>query len=129
MSGETVTPLNPPMSVKRPWGWELCIAWIHTGLENEPQWKCINFETGRVVDIPQKQIRGGWNFSADRTSPELPPPMPDLAKRGPPASAAAKQEKAAQSPTLRVKVPSPPATPRRSSRDRMGISGTTVQTS
>jgi hypothetical protein len=30
MSGETVTPLNPPMSVKGPWGWELCIAWIHT---------------------------------------------------------------------------------------------------
>ena len=126
MSGETVTPLNPPMSVKGPWGWELCIAWIHTGLENEPQWKCINFETGRVVDIPQKQIRGGWNYSADRTSPELPTTLPDLAMRPMAVATARKEEADTRRAPLRVKVPSPPTPPRRSSRDRIGIVGKRV---
>jgi hypothetical protein len=79
MSGEVITQLNPPVCVKGPWGWELCVTWIHYGPENEPQWKCINFETGRVVDIPQKLIRGGRNISVDRMSPELPPELPDLA--------------------------------------------------
>jgi hypothetical protein len=128
MSGETITPLNPPMSVKGPWGWELCVAWIHSGIENEPQWKCINFETGRVVDIPQKQIRGGWNYSADRTAPEVPPSLPDLAMRPSTPSPAPMQEKDTKQPPLHVKVPAPPAPPRRSSHDRMGISAKTIPT-
>jgi hypothetical protein len=83
MSGETISQLNPPICVKGPWGWELAVAWIHYGPENEQQWKCINFETGRVVDIPQKMIRGGYNLSVDRLDPEKPPVMPDLAARPP----------------------------------------------
>jgi hypothetical protein len=55
MSGETVTQLNPPINVRTPWGWAMCVAWIHWGAENEPQWKCAPYDgerAGHVIDNP-----------------------------------------------------------------------------
>ena len=96
MSGEVVTQLNPPIDVRTPWGWAMCVAWIHWGPENEPQWKCAPYDgerAGHVIDIPQKDIRFGRNYSVHRTEATLPPEPPAMMRMAPGAEDAAERER------------------------------------
>lgn len=84
-SGETVTQLVPPIDVRTPWGWATCVAWIHWGAEQEPQWKCAIYDgerAGHVIDIPQKAIRFGRNYSVQRTEVTPAPEVPAMMKMG-----------------------------------------------
>jgi hypothetical protein len=116
MSGETITQLAPPIDIRTPWGWATCFAWIHSGAENEPQWKCAIYDgerAGHVIDIPQKDIRFGRNYSVSRTETTLPPVPPEMMRM-------ASTETGGK--LLRIKVPAPPPQPKRGSRDRIRIS-------
>jgi hypothetical protein len=86
MSGETITELMRPFDVQTPWGWARCVAWIHNGDENEPQWKCSPYDgerAGHVLDIPQKDIRFGRNYSVRRDEPTRPPEPPEFMRLNP----------------------------------------------
>jgi hypothetical protein len=114
MSGETITQLIPPIDIRTPWGWATCFAWIHSGAENEPQWKCAIYDgerAGHVVDIPQKDIRFGRNYSVSRTQTTLPPEPPEMMRMARPTAGA----------KLRVRIPGPPSPPKRNSHDRIGV--------
>jgi hypothetical protein len=116
MSGETITQLVPPIDIRTPWGWATCFAWIHSGAENEPQWKCAIYDgerAGHIIDIPQKNVRFGRNYSVSRTETTLPPEPPEMMRMARPTT---------DGPKLRVKVPAPPSPPKRSSSDRIGVS-------
>jgi len=118
VSGETITQLVPPIDIRTPWGWATCFAWIHSGAENEPQWKCAIYDgerAGHVIDIPQKEVRFGRNYSVSRTETTLPPEPPAMMRMSRAASPAP--------PPLRVKIPAPPPTPKKIARDRIGIAG------
>ncbi|MBV9520162.1 MAG: hypothetical protein JO068_18815 [Hyphomicrobiales bacterium] len=116
MSGETVTQLIPPLDIRTPWGWATCFAWIHSGAENEPQWKCAIYDgerAGHVIDVPQKDVRFGRNYSVSRTETTLPPEPPEMMRM--------ERRATTSPPPLRVKIPAPPPFPKRSARDRMGV--------
>lgn len=88
-SGETVTHLNPPIDVRTPWGWGMCVAWIHSGRENEPEWKTAIYDgerAGHVIDVPQKDIRFGRNYSVSRTESTLPGKPPEMMRVAKPKS-------------------------------------------